>query len=131
MTALDTNVLVRFLVQDDQAQFKRVIRRFQAAVEDDRPFFVANVVLCETVWVLTACYNLGRAEISSALHKLLSARHLEFHQRDVLIEAVEAYSSGKGDFADYLIRAYARAAGQEPVLTFDKSLLSETGFEQP
>ena len=131
MIALDTNVLVRFLVEDDAAQSRAAVAVITRAGRTDEPLFVSDVVLCEVVWVLSASYAAPKAEIVGALRKLLHARQLAFRASDVLLRALEAYAAGRGDFADYLVREDARAAGCTSVLTFDKVLLKEQGFARP
>ena len=129
MRALDTNVLVRFLVSDDVAQSARARRVFERAGESD--LYVSPVVVCETIWVLRRAYEFTRAEIAQTLQKLLGVRQLVFGESDAVGNALEAYAEGKGDFADYLIREQAIAAGCDDVVTFDRELLKETGFAMP
>jgi predicted nucleic-acid-binding protein len=126
--ALDTNVVIRFLLQDDKAQSARAARLFNgAAVRGDR-LFLSDIVLCEVVWVLHSRYRLPRADVAQALANLFQAEHLSFRDIEGLTRALAAFRSGKGDFADYLIREHAREVGCETVRTFDKPLLKEDGF---
>jgi len=87
--------------------------------------------MCETVCVLSSSYRFSRAEIVEALAGLLRARAVVFTSTDRLARALEAYATGRGDFADYLIREDAVAAGADTVATFDRSLLKERGFSKP
>ncbi len=128
MIALDTNVLVRFLVEDDAAQLTRARRLLQKAVDSNSFCYVSDIVMCELVWVLERSYKLGRAEIGQVLGRLLHAGNLAFSSSERLVLALEAYDAGGGDFADYLIREHARASGCEAVATFDGDLLKEPGF---
>ena len=131
MIALDTKVLVRFLVEDDKAQSRRATRLIEEAVAGDEQLFIGDIVMCETVWVLASAYRFSRAEIVDALSQLLRARSVAFSSADSLARALDAYRKGKGDFADYLIREHARSAGAETVATFDGALLKESGFSKP
>lgn len=131
MIALDTNVLVRFLVEDDAAQSRAATAVITRAGRTDEPLFVADIVLCEVVWVLSASYAAPKGEIVAAIRKLLHARQLAFRASDVLVRALESYAAGTGDFADYVVQEDARAAGCDSVLTFDKALLKEPGFGRP
>ena len=88
-------------------------------------------MLCETVWVLTTSYSFGRAEVAAALGRMLQAKNVTFASADALARALAAYSAGKGDFADYLIRERARAAGCAQVATFHRVLLKAPGFVAP
>jgi predicted nucleic-acid-binding protein len=128
MIALDTNVLVRFLVEDDAAQLARARRLLQKAVKSNTFCYVSDVVMCEVVWVLERSYKLRRAEIGQVLGRLLRAGNLTFSSSEKLARALEAYDAGRGDFADYVIREHARACGCEAVATFDGDLLKEPGF---
>jgi predicted nucleic-acid-binding protein len=126
--AVDTNVLVRFLVEDDPEQTRKAKTLLQRAVEAGEEIYVPDIVLCEVVWVLGSSYRIARAEIASQLGALLRARHLRFAASDQLARALTAFRRGKGDFADYLIREQSTAAGCEAVATYDRLLLKEDGF---
>jgi len=125
---LDTNVLVRFLVEDDKAQSAKAARRVRRTVARNETLFVSDIVLCETVWVLISAYRVSRAEVGHLLGQLLNAAHLTFRNVDELLRALAAFKAGRGDFADYLIREQARSAGCTEVATFDRALLKEKGF---
>jgi predicted nucleic-acid-binding protein len=127
--ALDTNVLVRILVVDDQRQSARAAALVRRAGEAGERLFVSDVVLCETMWVLTSSYRTPRDEVAGVLTRLLRSRELEFEDSDLLARALRAYEGGRGDLADYVIRERARRSGCSSVLTFDKVLLKEEGFE--
>jgi len=131
MIALDTNVLVRFLVEDDKAQTRKAARLVERAMSVDEGLFISDVVICETVWVLVAAYRVPRGEIGETIGRLLMAAQLRFANVDRLSRAREAFLAGKGDFSDYLIREEARDAGCEQVATFDRVLLKEDGFRSP
>lgn len=131
MIALDTNVLVRFLVKDDEVQTRRVVGLMKRAQERNEVLYVSEVVLCELVWVLETNYGVGREEIAANMAKLLRARQLGFRNADLVARALDAYQIGRGDFADYLIREDALLAGADVVATFDKALLRDRGFRLP
>ena len=92
---------------------------------------MSDIVACEIVWVLESAYGFSRAEITSVLRQLLNARHMKFRSTDRIAQALDAYSTGRGGFADYLIRADAMHAGCEAVITFDKALHRVAGFSAP
>lgn len=131
MIALDTNVLVRFLVKDDAAQHRKAVHLIERASREEIPLLVTDVVLCELVWVLSYSYQVDRPALIAILRDLLSARQILIVSRDTVARAVDAYAAGRGDFADYVIREQARAMGSESVATFDRALLKEDGFSQP
>lgn len=131
MIALDTNVLVRFLVEDDEDQTRRATRLIKGALDRDEELFISDIVMCETVWVLSTSYRFTRSEIVQTLSGLLRAKGVIFSSSDRLARAFQAYAANKGDFADYLIREHARAAGADTVATFDRALLKDPGFSEP
>jgi predicted nucleic-acid-binding protein len=131
LRALDTNVLVRFLVEDDRTQARKARRVVEEAGVSGTPLFVSEIVLCETVWVLGYRYKVPRPRIVETLGQLLFASQLAFKDRELVARALEAYGRGRGDFADYVIREVARSAGCTETLTFDRTLLDEDGFIEP
>ena len=104
MIALDTNVLLRFLVADDAAQNRRAAEFIETALENKETLYISDVVLVETVWVLDRSYQLSRQEIVGILRKLLAAQHVVFSAADEVARALNAFEQGSGGFADYLIR---------------------------
>ena len=131
MLGVDTNVLVRFLVQDDPKQSQRARDFLDRAIDSGVPCFVSDVVLCEMVWVLTKSYKTRRFDVARIVGHLLRARHLTFTSLERLFTALEAYQVGDGDFSDYLIREHSRGEGYEMVATFDGDLLKDAGFIEP
>ena len=131
MIALDTNVLVRFVVADDAEQAARAKALVARATADGEQLFVSDLVLCEFVWVLESAYRFPRGVVVRTLERLLAARALAFRDSAALARSVEAFSRGKGDFADYVILAHAREAGCDAVATFDRVLLKEERFVRP
>jgi predicted nucleic-acid-binding protein len=129
--ALDTNVLVRFLVEDNAAQTARAAALIEEAVAADERLYVSDIVLCELVWVLGGAYEFRRSEISAVLSELTRARHLKFESTDRVVRCVRSFHDERGDFADYLIREHARDAGCDEVATFDRVLLRQDGFISP
>ena len=131
MIALDTNVLVRFLVEDDEAQSAAAAALMEETLSREEGLFVSDIVMCETFWVLGTSYRVRKPAIVTVLRDLLRAKQLVFAAPDSLSRALAAYASGRGDFSDYLIREHARAAGFDTVATFDRALLGEPGFTEP
>ena len=128
MIALDTNILVRLILHDDEAQARAAERLLLRARRDDTPLFVADVVLCELVWVLKRRAGVSREEIASTLDRLLRTELIVVADMAVVENALAAYRAGKGDFADYLIREQSKAAGATEVATFDRAIKGEAGF---
>lgn len=128
MIALDTNILVRLVLQDDEAQAKTVERLLVRARRDQTQLFLADIVLCEFVWVLTSRARLSRDDIATAIERLLGTELIVVNNVAAVDRALASYRSGKGDFADYLIREQAFAAGASEVATFDRALKGDGGF---
>lgn len=118
MIGLDTNVLVRYLMQDDPRQSPRATRLIES-LHADEPGFVPVVALVELVWVLSASYSLSRAQIATVLETLLRSKELVVDRAEVVAQAVQRYSAGGADFADALIERIATAAGCTSTMTFD------------
>jgi predicted nucleic-acid-binding protein len=126
--ALDTNVLVRLVLYDDEGQAKAAERLVVRARRERTPLWISDVVLCELVWVLTRRVGLERPDIADALDQLLRTELITVGEARLVERALAAYRAGKGDFADYLIREQAEAAGANEVATFDRALKGEDGF---
>ena len=128
MIALDTNVLVRLVLHDDETQARAAERLVVKARREQTHLFVADVVWCELVWVLTRRAGLSRDDIAAALDQLLRTELIVVASPPVIERALDAYRNGKGDFADYLVREQARAIDAGDVVTFDRALKGENGF---
>ena len=130
MKALDTNVLVRFLVRDDKKQADIVYRLFKRAESRNDPFFVPLLVVLETIWVLESVYEIPREEIRASLQKLLLMPILIFEAQSALQSTLSSAQTNKIDLADLLIAHSAKFSNCDGVLTFDKKASKFTLFEQ-
>lgn len=128
MIALDTNVLVRLVLHDDESQARTAERLVVRARREQTSLFVADIVLCELVWVLTRRTRLARADVAAAIDQLLRTELVVVADAAIVDGALGAYRTGRGDFADYLLREQALAEGAEEVVTFDQALKGEDGF---
>jgi len=122
MTGLDTNVLVRYLAQDDLAQARKANSLIDAAVGKGERLHLDVVVLCELVWVLRGAYRFGKQTVTDAVGKILDAAQFSVEDRDLLREALDAYRAGQGDFADHVLALRNRKAGCSSTVTFDRAL---------
>ncbi len=121
MIGLDTNVLVRYIVQDDRTQAAAAAHLIETRCTDASPGFVSQLVLAELFWVLSRGYEYDKAVVVQVLSKLLSAVELEVQQAADVWVALRTYENGGADFADYLIGRCAQTAGCETTFTFDKA----------
>jgi predicted nucleic-acid-binding protein len=122
MTGIDTNVLVRYLVQDDPAQSRKVNRLIADAVERGEACSISAIVLCELVWVLREAYGFDKPTVVATLGQVLDTAQLVVEQADAARRALEDYRHGRGDFADYLIGWRNRQLGCADTVTFDRAL---------
>jgi predicted nucleic-acid-binding protein len=131
MRGVDTNILVRYLVEDDLDQLRRVEKAFLEAERQGECLFISVVVLSELIWVLDRFYEYERAIIDHVLTSLLSTSTFEIQHRSEVRRALASWRTGTADFADYLIGELAKSAGCRDTLTFDKALRSSDHFTTP
>jgi predicted nucleic-acid-binding protein len=118
--ALDTNVLVRLLVRDDEAQFEAAKDLVDQATAADEPILVVLCALMETEWVLRSRYKLDKTSIATAFGQLLESRGLVFEHEPTVEEALYVWSQHpSADFADCLLMARAAQLGRSRFVTFD------------
>jgi len=120
MKALDTNVLVRFLVRDDERQAGIIYRIFKQAQSDKEVFFVPLIVVLETVWVLESVYKISRQGILDSINELILMPILEFEIQSALLNFITSTRETKMDLSDLLIAHSAKFSGCKCMLTFDK-----------
>jgi len=120
MIGLDTNVLVRYLAQDEPAQSARATRLIERQLSEREPGFIGLVVLVETCWVLRRLYGATAAELRDTVRDLLDTRQFVIEQRTVVLRAVARLGDGAGDLADALIAEGAAEAGCTRTVTFDR-----------
>jgi predicted nucleic-acid-binding protein len=125
---LDTNVLVRYIAQDDHKQSPLAAQLIDDLSSDD-PGFVTTVALVELVWVMQSCYSATKPEIISILEMLVRTRQLVVENVETVIKAISLFSVGKADFADCLITRSSAKAGCVRTLTFDKSAAKYGGMQ--
>lgn len=132
MKGLDTNILLRYLTQDDPDQFTRARRIFDHAENSGESLRINAIVLCELVWVLRGgSYRLGREELAATLEMLLETSILEIEHRDQVREALSDFRIGEGDFPDYLIGQLNASAGCGKTWSFDRKLEGSELFGLP
>lgn len=128
MLGVDTNVLVRYLVRDDQLQFEKARRLIKREAGKSEPVLVSLLVLLETEWVLRSRYELSKPEILSAFSTLLDVADLAFEDEPSVEHALYSWKDSVADFADCLIDARNRRLGCQATATFDVKALQLAGF---
>jgi len=126
---LDTNVIVRYLVQDDPKQSAAATRFIEQSISPDSPGYVTDITLCEVVWVLAQCYGAGRARIKTVLEGLLSSKQLAVEEAALVWKALRAWDASSADFSDALIGEIVAARGGSKTVTFDRAAARLPGFE--
>lgn len=130
MTGIDTNILLRYVLQDDLEQAKLANRAIELLSVENRGF-VTTVVLCELNWSLRKAYKLAKPDCVAIIEHIMIAPEFEIEDKEQCWLALGAYRDGPADFADYLIREASLASGCDKVLTFDKAALKSPGFAEP
>jgi predicted nucleic-acid-binding protein len=129
MTGLDTNVLVRYIVQDDTAQSEKANHCIERAIREEEALFINRLVLCELVWVLSRAYRFSKETIVGLLEKILVTSQFEIEDKNIVWRALSKYKDGGADFADCLIGEVNSAAGCVGTLTLDVSAGQLATFE--
>ena len=129
MIGLDTNVLVRYMAQDDPIQSKIAADLVERRLTERNPGFISIVAMTETAWVLERAYGLSAAEIARAIERTLQTDVLLVESEQEIFTATVALREGRGSFADALITALGARAGCSATVTFDRKALRLSGFE--
>jgi len=128
MLGIDTNVLVRFLVRDDEAQFEKANRLIKREVGAKEDVFVSLLVLLETEWVLRSRYRVQKAEIIQAFSRLLDATELQLEDEAAVEETLFTWKDRAANFADCLIGAHNRRVGCRATAAFDTKAVKLSAF---
>jgi predicted nucleic-acid-binding protein len=129
LIGLDTNVVVRYLVQDDPAQSAAATRLMEGTLSAESPGFITAITLCEIVWVLAECYEADRNRIASVIDGLLTSRQLVVEDSEIVWNALHDWRESSADFSDALIGLKVIARGGEKTVTFDRAAAKLPGFE--
>jgi len=129
MKAIDTNILIRFLIGDDELQAKKVYTIFKKAESEKKELFVPLLVILEMVWVLESVYDIPRAEILDSINDLLLMPIFKFDQLSALQQFSHSAQGNTYDLSDLLIAHSAKTNGCKTVITFDKKVSKFQLFE--
>lgn len=126
--ALDTNVLIRYIIQDDPKQAQKASELIEQLTAEKQGF-ISCLVLCELNWVLKISYKISKNDRIVILQKILSVPVFDIEQLDCCLKALRRYEKGQADFSDYLIQQIAEQQGYKTLLTFDQKASREIGFQ--
>lgn len=129
MIGLDTNVLIRYIVCDDQKQAQKATELIETMCMPDSPGFICLVVLCEICWVLSRGYRYDRTVVCGVLRNILTAVELNVEESETVWRALRAYEKGGADFADYLLAEHNRENHAAPTYTFDRKAAAHPVFK--
>ena len=128
MIGIDTNLLIRILIEDDAEQLKRARTLLNGMAERFETVFVADIVLAELEWVLEDAYQVPRARILQALQAIVASKQFEFQDRRRVLDALELYQKGKAELSDYLVGLIGSQRGASTTYTFDRDLRDDERF---
>ena len=127
MIGLDTNVLVRYIMQDDPKNSPKANKLIES-LDGDNPGYITMVSVIELYWVLTSCYELTGAQVGQALEAILRTKPFLVERADQVMRALRVFGEGKADFADCLIERSAAGAGCTKTVTFDVGASKHAGM---
>jgi len=125
---LDTNVLVRYLTEDDPRQAAAAVKEIEGTGKKDEKRIVQPLVLCELAWVLESAYGVGKKELLDVFERILRTAQFEIPGKDLVWRSLADYRAGKGDFSDHLLGRLNEDAGASVTKTFDRALRGNPRF---
>ncbi len=131
MIGLDSNILIRYLTQDDPTQSAKATEIIERRLTEENAGFVSIVAMAEIVWVLDRAYGLTARQIARTIERMLQADVLVVENEQEVFTAMIALKQGRGSFADALIAEIGTRAGCGHTLTFDRKALRLSGFRLP
>jgi predicted nucleic-acid-binding protein len=127
MIGLDTNVLVRYITQDDPGQAKAA-SLIMGSLSPEAPAFISLIVVTELIWVLEGSYSFGRKELDQVLQALVVSKELIIERTDSVVQALRMFRSSRADFADCLIERCGHCNGCDYTVTFDRKAATGAGM---
>lgn len=127
MIGLDTNVILRYIMQDDPAQARQATVLIESLTADE-PGFIPMIVLVEMVWVLFSAYRLSRDQVVQVLEQLAQLKEIRLDSTDLVLKALRTFKAGTADFSDCLIERIAANQGCHKTVTFDVAAAKSAGM---
>ena len=128
MKGLDTNILVRYLTEDDPRQAAAAVKEIEGAGRKGEKLVIQPLVLCELAWVLESAYGVGRKELLDVLERILRTAQFELPAKDIVWRSLSDYRAGRGDFSDHLLGRLNEDASASNTMTFDRALRGNPRF---
>lgn len=130
MIAVDTNVLVRYITNDDKEQFILAETLLDNYAGQEKSIFINNIVLCELVWVLSKAYKYKKDQILKTIKLLLSSIEFKFENHELAFLAAIEYETAEADFSDILIGLVNHNIGCSTTYSFDQNALKSKYFKK-
>ena len=128
MIGIDTNVLVRYITQDDESQAIAATEFIENCCSAGSTIFINHIVICELVWVLKKCYKLSKPKTISTIEYILKIVQFSIENPQIIWQALSDYKKGTADFADYVVSRTNRFHSCDETVTFDKKAGKSKGF---
>ncbi len=128
MIGIDTNVLVRYLVQDDPPQAKLATQFIEGTCTKENPGFLNHLVLCETLWVLEGCYHQPKKILIATMEQILRVAQLRVDEPQLVWQALEDFRNHQADFADHLLSRINSSRDCTTTMTFDRQASKSSEF---
>ena len=128
MIGLDTNILIRYIVQDDLRQAKRAAKLIESACTADDPGIINLIVVCEICWVLTSGYKYNRETVAAVIRNILISVELMVEESETVWKALLAFENGKAGLADYIIGSHNQTKHTTTTYTFDRKAAEHISF---
>ncbi len=129
MTGIDSNVLIRFIVRDDEDQFLKAQELLVQGSSSANPCYVCDIAIAEMIWVLTRRYRIPAATLIDFIKDLVAANNIVIESSEQLRRALDAWKSSGADLADCFIGELNKKAGCTKTVTFDKGASKLESFE--
>ena len=128
MIGIDTNILVRYITQDDELQSGIATEFIENYCSHGNTIFVNHLVICELVWVLKKCYKLSKPKTINVIQNILQISQFSIENAQVIWQALTDYKKGSADFADYVVGRTNIFNKCDETITFDKKASKSRGF---
>jgi predicted nucleic-acid-binding protein len=129
MIGIGTNVIVRYIVQDDLKQAKAATKLIEKSCSTDNPGYINHIVLCELVWVLRRNYKLDKASICQVIEQIMRTDRIVIEDIQIVWKALETFKESKADFADCLLGQRNLQVGCQYTATLDDAASATNGYK--